>query len=92
MKNKVYIEVRLNKNIIRFPYNIKTIYKKELVIEKFTEKEFNKLNEKNIDKYFSPQICEGMGVYEYFNIEDIKFIRIEKIIKIKEKIIKLNKK
>jgi hypothetical protein len=91
-KKKVYYEARLNRNISRSSYGGKKIYKKGTVIWDCTEKQFEKTTAKNIDNYTSLCICEGHGVYEYFDLEiDIEFVRVEKITTTKEKVVKLKK-
>lgn len=93
MKNKVYYEARLNRNISRTPYGVKTVYKKGTVIDKFSEKTFNKLTVKNIDNQTDLSICEGMGVYEYFDLEkDIEFFKVTTITEVREYIVELPKK
>jgi hypothetical protein len=68
---------RLKREITRTPYFVKTIYKSGTVICEFTEKQFVKLTSKNIYRYNSLSICEGHGVYEYFDLEtDIEFVKI----------------
>lgn len=91
MKHKIHYEARLNRNIRRQYYSW-TTYKKGTLIEKFSQKEFEKLTLKNIDDYFSPQIILGHGVAEYFDVEkDIDFIQVITYTKTKEKTVKLKK-
>lgn len=82
-------EARLNKRKVGFSYGTNTYYKKGLLIEKFSEKTFNKLTLKNIDDYTDLCICEGHGVYEYFDLKDIDFIKVTKIITYIETKVKL---
>lgn len=89
MKNKVHYEARLNRNISRTYYTKKT-YKKGTLIATFSATEFGKLTLKNIDNYFHPQITLGHGASEYFDVEkDIDFVKVETVVKTKEKIVKL---
>lgn len=93
-KNKVYYEARLNRNITRITaYNIKRTYKKGTVIDTFSEKLFNMLTVKNISNQTNLSICEGHGVYEYFDLEkDIEFMKVTTTVSIRESIVKLKKK
>jgi hypothetical protein len=91
MKIKTHYEARLNRNISRNNYG-KTTYKKGTLIWICTEKQFEKLTSKNIHNYTDFCICEGHGVYEYFDLEkDIEFVKVEIITKKKEKVVKLKK-
>ena len=92
MKSKIHYEARLNRNISRSPYGVRTNYKKGTVIWECTEKQFEKLTSNNIHEQTSLSICEGHGVYEYFNLEkDIEFVKIEILTTKKEIIVKLKK-
>jgi len=89
MKTKIHYEARLNRNIRRKYYSW-TTYKKGLLIERFGQKEFEKLTLKNIDEWFSPQITLGHGAAEYFDVEkDIDFIKVTTYTNTKEKKVKL---
>ncbi len=91
MKNKVIYEARLNRNINRTSYGKRIVYKKGSVIFDCNEKQFNKITADNIHMQTSLGICEGHGIYEYFDLEkDIEFVRVESKIVKKEKIVKLN--
>ncbi len=92
MKFKVHYEARLNRNITRSVYGRKKVYKKGTVIWDCSDSKFQKLTKDNIDNETSLAICEGHGVYEYFDLEkDIEFFRVETIVKRKEKVVKLKK-
>ena len=91
MKKTVKYEARLNRNIKRTPYGVNRTYKRGTVICDFTEKQFLKLTKANISKQTDLSICEGHGVYEYFDLEnDIEFFRVEIVVTKKEKLVKLN--
>lgn len=93
MSDKIHYEARLNRNIRRNPYGVWKTYKKGTVVEKFSKSEFEKMTEKNVDNYFTPCICEGHGVYEYFDMEkDIDFVKIETITETREVKMNLRKK
>lgn len=86
---RVHYEARLSRNVTRMNYS-KTIYSKGTLIAPFTEKEFNRLNKKNIRDYFIPQITVGHGNSEYFDIEkDIEFIKVTTSKIIREQTVKL---
>ena len=90
MKTEIYYEARLNRNIRRTPYGRRTNYKKGTVIWDCSEKQFSKLRAENIHKLTNLSICEGHGVYEYFDLEkDIEFVKVTKVVTTKEKIVKL---
>lgn len=91
MKSTVYYEARLKKNIKRTPYGVSTVYKKGTVVWDCSEKQFQKLTADNIHHQTSLGICEGHGVYEYFDLEDIEFFRVEKIVRLKERVVKFKK-
>lgn len=87
---KTHYEARLNRNITRKPYGLKTIYKKGTVIWSCTDKKFAKLTKKNIENETHLCICEGQGVYEYFDLEkDIEFVKVDVIVTKKEKVVKI---
>jgi hypothetical protein len=85
----VHYEARLSRNVTRTHY-AKTVYSKGVLIERFTEKEFNRLNKKNISTHFHPQITLGHGASEYFDIKkDIEFVKVTTSKTIKEQAVKL---
>lgn len=88
----VKYEARLNRTITRYPYNKKTIYLKGTVIWDCGEKTFNKITKDNLHMHTSLGICEGYGVYEYFDLDkDIEFVKIttRTVKTTKEKTVKL---
>ena len=90
MKNTVKIEARLNRNITRSVYGNNKVYKKGTVIWDCTEAMFSKLTETSISNHTDLCICEGHGVYEYFDLEtDIEFIRVEVVQQQIEKLVTL---
>lgn len=79
-KETIIYEARLNKNISRTQYNVKTIYKKGTIIWFCNKKIFKKLNKRNIYQYTGLYIIgrNSFGVYEYFNLEeDIVFVKVK---------------
>ena len=89
MKKKIHYEFRLNRNISRSLYQRKT-YKKGTIIWDCTEIQFKKLKSINIKNFTDLSICEGHGVYEYFDLKkDIEIIKVETIVTKKENIVKL---
>ena len=91
-KSEIYFEARLNRNITRRPYGRKTIYKKGKVVYDCSDKQFSKLTASNIHKRTDLCLCEGHGVYEYFDLDkDIEFVKVEITTITKEKIVKLKK-
>jgi len=90
MAKKINYEARLKRNVSRISFGKKTIYKKGTLIWSFPEKIFNKITAKNISRYTSLSICEGHGIFKYFNLDkDIEFVKIEVVTSKKEKIVKL---
>jgi len=79
MAIKIKYEARLKKGIKRKPYGLNRVYKKGTVIYDCTEKVFEKLTADNIHNKTNLSICEGYGVYEYFDLEDIEFFRVETV-------------
>jgi hypothetical protein len=92
MKKTILYQARLKRNITRYPYGTKKTYKKGTMIDEFTEKIFLSMTSNNYTKHTSLCICEGFNVYEYFDLEDIEFVKITTTIKITTKIVKLNDK
>jgi len=91
-KTKIHYEARLKRNIKREPYNRTVVYKKGLVLWDCSEKLFAKLTKDNIHKWVDFCVCEGHGVYEYFDLEkDIQFFKVETTTKVTEKPVKLKK-
>lgn len=77
-KNKIHFEARLKRAILRTPYGMRKIYKKGTLIVEFSEKQFKSITSENIHKYTDLCLCEGHGVYEYFDLEkDIEFVQVE---------------
>lgn len=92
----VKYEARLNRNIKRNVYGGNKVYKKGKVIWSCSERLFKQFkNKEHMEDYFDTSICEGHGVYEYFDLQkDIEFVAVKKetIVKTSQKPIKLNKK
>lgn len=92
MNTKVHYEARLNRNISRSPYGVRINYKKGTVVWDCTKKQFEKLTAENINNQTSLFLCEGHGVYEYFDLEkDIEFVKVQTVITTKETVVKLKK-
>jgi len=88
----VRYEARLNRNIERTPYGVKMVYKKGTVIYTCDEKTFKTLTKKNLCQRTSLASCEGHGVYEYFDLDDIRFVKVTTVKKTTEKTVKLKDK
>lgn len=93
-KLNISYEVVLNKNIKINVYGYNKTYRKGLIITSFTKNEFERVfkNAETVEDNFTPCVCEGHGVYEYFNWKDLDVVKVETVIKTKKTLVKSVKK